>query len=731
MERRLAAVMIADVAGYSRLSNLDEEATRRRFLSDLAEVIQPSITKSHGRLVKTMGDGLLVEFPSVIEALHSAVDIQQAKAERQIGVSVEQRLNFRIGVNIGDVIVEGEDIHGDGVNIAARMQALADPGGIAISGTTYDQAKGKVPFHFLPLGEQRVKGIADPIRVYRVTTSKVGLISRSLQHKQFALLPAVASILTASAIAVLAWWGWGARTSPGLVAPSIVVLPFQTLSGNEEHGYLADGFSEDLTTALARIPGLFVVSRKAAFSYKNKTVDPLRVSEKLGVRYLLEGSVRKLGDNIRINAQLIDGHTAGHVWAERFDGQWSEVFALQDKVVERTADALKLRLVSSRGKADTAGGTSNPVAYDAYLRGSELEEQGTPGAIVEAESFYKQAIAVDPTFGLAAASLASLYWNADSTRAKALKLNWQEIDTKLREALRMAGHYPSPTYYQVTADLLVREHRSDDAVATLQRAIPLNPSDDWTYVALSDALSFNGKPRDARSYLGAAMRVDPGWTDWRYYQEALSEFGQGRYESAVAALEKIDSDGASPWPKFYGQHLLLSAYGHLGELEKAKAVKESLARMLGSTSDGPLTQLIAQQFFVYKNESDVLRLLEGLESAGVDPFVSRSDTKSWERLDGQAIERLFKGHTVAGSEITPNKHNFGLSVWQSGKFNAFFGNQGLSGTVWVQGDFLCLASSTQLTNCAAVLLNPRGSPSARNEYRAIFRWSELDFSVVN
>ena len=328
------------------------------------------------------------------------------------------------------------------------------------------------------------------------------------------------------------------------------------MSDDKQQAYLADGFTEDLTTELARIPGLFVISRNAAFAYKDKETKPAEIAAELGVRYLLEGSIRRAGDDMRINAQLIDGSTAGHIWAERFDGQWADVFALQDKVVGSIAGALKLRLVSGQGKADIAGGTSNPAAYEAYLRGSELESRNTPEDIVKAEAHYRQALQLDPNFGTAMAALAWLYWNADDQRVTALGLSRDELDDKLRESLDAAAKHPSPTYYQINADLLVRERKSDEAIAILQKAVAMDPSHPWTYEGLSQALIFNGRPKDARAYLDAAMRVDPGWTDWRHYQAGLADFGQGRFEEAVASLEKIDFGSPEPWPKFYGLHVL-------------------------------------------------------------------------------------------------------------------------------------------------------------------------------
>ena len=461
MERHLAAVLIADVVGYSRLSQIDEEGTRVRFQTDLNEVFQPKVTEHHGRLIKTIGDGILVEFHSVVDALRCAVETQQQKATRNAREPPEKRLDFRIGVNLGDIIVEGEDIHGDGVNIADRIQALAQPGGIAISGTAYDHVKSKVPVGYISLGEQKVKNITEPIRVYQVVLDPAAAGTtfgpQKKQRSWSVLAAAAATVLLFAGIGAL-WQPWQMADEPADVRnvatadtrPSLVVLPFDNLSSDAEQGYLADGITEDLTTELARLPGLFVVSRNAAFTYKEKATNPTQIASELGVRYILEGSIRRIGDDMRINAQLVDATTSGHMWAERFDGAWSDVFKLQDKMVGEIATALKLRLVSGQQAARIAGGTSNTAAYEAYLRGRELELREKPEDWVKAVRHYEQALALDPKFGNAAAALAWIYRDAQWTeaRSKELGLSVEETRAKADAYFAQAAMNPSPMYYQ-------------------------------------------------------------------------------------------------------------------------------------------------------------------------------------------------------------------------------------------------------------------------------------------
>ncbi len=308
--RRLAAILAADVAGYSRLMGADEEGTLERLKALRRELVDPKIAEHHGRIVKTTGDGMLVEFASVVDAVRCAVEVQQAMAERNTGVAADSRIELRIGINLGDVIVEGDDLYGDGVNIAARIEALADAGGVFVSNTVHDQVRDRLPFVFEDLGEQQVKNIARPVRVYRVRDAA----SLTLPSERRRSAPAL----------------------PLPDKPSIAVLPFANMSGDPEQEYFADGMVEEIITALSRIRWLFVIARNSSFTYKGQAVDVKQVGRELGVRYVLEGSVRKAGNRVRITAQLIDALTGTHLWADRFDGSLEDVFELQDKVaIER------------------------------------------------------------------------------------------------------------------------------------------------------------------------------------------------------------------------------------------------------------------------------------------------------------------------------------------------------------------------------------------------------------
>jgi len=336
IERRLAAILAADIAGYSRLMGADEERTLARLKAHRREHIDPKISEHRGRIVKTTGDGILIEFPSVIEAVSCAVAVQRGIAERNAGTPEEQRITFRVGVNLGDIIVEDGDIHGDGVNIAARLEGIAEPGGICISEDAFRQVRGRVDVEFEDIGEQSLKNIARPLRVYRV------LLQRPGQTRGQAL--------------------------PLPDKPSIAVLPFANMSGDPEQEYFADGMVEEIITALSRIRWLFVIARNSSFTYEGRAIDVKQVGRELGVRYVLEGSVRKAGGRVRITAQLIDATNGAHLWADRFDGSLEDVFELQDEVASGVAGVIEPALQAAETARSARRPTNDLTAYDLYLR---------------------------------------------------------------------------------------------------------------------------------------------------------------------------------------------------------------------------------------------------------------------------------------------------------------------------------------------------------------------------
>ncbi|MEE9479700.1 MAG: adenylate/guanylate cyclase domain-containing protein, partial [Kiloniellales bacterium] len=380
MERRLTTILAADVVGYSRLMGEDEAGTLVALKAHREAAINPKIAAHNGRIVKLMGDGLLTEFASVVEAVACAVEIQGAMAERNAEVPEDRRIQFRIGINVGDVMVEGDDIYGDGVNIAARLEGLAEPGGICVARNVFNQVKGKIDTAFEDLGEKEVKNIAEPVQVYRVSLS----------------LPETAALKTG-------------KTAPTLALPdkpSIAVLPFDNMSGDPDQAYFSDGMTEDIITELARFRSLFVIARNSSFAFRDRTTDVAEIGRQLGVQYVVEGSVRKAGNRVRVTAQLIDAATANHIWAERYDRDLDDIFAVQDEVVRTVVATLAGRLEQAGRESAKQKPPSNLGAYDFFLRGRNHFYHMTCSDNRTAQEMFAKAIELDPGYAPAHAGLA-------------------------------------------------------------------------------------------------------------------------------------------------------------------------------------------------------------------------------------------------------------------------------------------------------------------------------------
>nr|MBA3446970.1 guanylyl cyclase [Pseudaminobacter sp.] len=408
MDRRLTAILAADVVGYSRLMGEDEVGTLEGLKSCRRELIDPEIEKHHGRMIKLMGDGALVEFASVVDAVQCAAVIQRRMADRNKGIAEAGQIRFRIGVNLGDIIVEGDDIYGDGVNIAARLQAIAEPGGICISGTAFDHAAHKVDVGLSALGEQRLKNIADPIRVYRVLLDpgQSGKIVAA-PHRPGSWIRILAGIAVVLSIALLVGIFVWQRPST-LQRPSVAVLPFANLSGDPSQDYFADGITDDLITDLAKLSGLDVIARNSVFAYKGKPLVLADIGRDLGVRFVVEGSVRRTGDQIRLNAQLIDLATGDNLWASRFDREMAGVFAVQDEMSREIAKSLGLQPSATESARMARPPTANLEAYDTYLRAEREARTGRGDGLREALALYDKAQKLDPAFAEAFAADARL-----------------------------------------------------------------------------------------------------------------------------------------------------------------------------------------------------------------------------------------------------------------------------------------------------------------------------------
>ena len=541
--RRLAAIVSADVVGYSLLMGRDDSATLAGLKAHRRELIDPKIAEYGGRIVKTTGDGLLLEFPSVVDAVRCAVDVQRGMAERNAGVPPEQRIDLRIGINVGDIIIDDDDIFGDGVNVAARLQELAEPGGICVSGRVHEDAHGKLDIAFEDAGEQQLKNIARPVRVHRI------LLGEGAGRSELAT---------------------GTSTNLPLALPdrpSIAVLPFQNLSGDPEQEYFADGMVEEIITALSRIRWLFVIARNSSFTFKGQAVDVNRVGRELGVRYVLEGAVRRAGQRVRITAQLIEATTGEHLWADRFDGSLEDVFDLQNQVAVSVAGVIEPTLEAAEIRRSAARPTNDLTAYDLYLRAYSNSRSWQKEEIVPALDLLGEALKRDPRYGSALALAARCHtalhvngWTNDpaSNRCEGVDL--------ARRALGVAPD--DPVVLGNAAYVLAYFGEDiDAAIDLIDRALALNPSFAWGWMNGGFVRLWAGQPEPAITHFETSLRLSPrAETAAPFLGIGTAHFVARRFDDAKAMLLRSLQERPT-WPPTH--YYLASCYAHLGRLDEA------------------------------------------------------------------------------------------------------------------------------------------------------------------
>jgi adenylate cyclase len=577
VERRLAAIVAADVAGYSRLMGEDEAGTLARLRMHRRELIDPKVAEHQGRIVKTSGDGLLIEFPSVVEAVTCALAVQQAMAERNATSPERQRIVFRVGINLGDVIVEDGDIHGEGVNVAARLEAISEPGGIRVSGTVRDHIGDRLDVAFDDLGEQALKNIARPVRVYRVRPAAAQSTpnpSPTEDHPVLALPD----------------------------KPSIAVLPFQNMSGDPEQEYFADGMVEEIITALSRIRSLFVIARNSTFTYKGQSIDVKRVGRELGVRYVLEGSVRKGGGRVRITGQLIEAETGTHLWADRFDGSLEDVFDIQDKVASSVAGVIEPALQAAETARSARRPTSNLAAYDLYLRACEMFWVSTQ--VPEALRLLEQAIERDPRYGPALAWAAiCCYRLIDDGRSEDRESDRRKGLNFARRALDVSGDDPVVLANAGEA-LAVFGEDIGAMTALVDRALTLNPNYARGWHLSGNMRLAAGQPDIAIEYYETSLRLSPrariGSTSLVI---GVAHFLSRRFDEAVPKLRLAIQENPTRTTAY---RFLAACLAHMGRLDEAREIVERL-RAITSV-------VIAEASFYRKAEHREL-LVSGLRLA--------------------------------------------------------------------------------------------------------------------
>jgi adenylate cyclase len=598
--RRLAAILAADVAGYSRLMGLDEEGTHERYTSHLRELFTPKIKQHRGRIVKSTGDGMLAEFPSVIEAVLCAVEVQCGMGSRNIAVEEDKRVSFRIGINVSDVIAEPGDIFGDGVNIAARLEGLAEPNGICISSTVYEQIRDKLPYLFEDLGAQRVKNIARPLHAF------------ALRAETIASLP-VLNAPPARLLSAAKDLGLPQLRSSRL---SIVVLPFDNLSDDREQQYFADAVTEDVTTDLSRINDMVVISRNTALTYKDKPVDTRKIGRDLNVRYLLGGSVRRSGNRIRVNAQLIDTETDLHVWADRFDHDNDNLLSLQDEVTSKIAVALNLEMVG----AEAARPAEHPDAFDYVLRGraAAYNYRGlTRESFAEAMELFERGLAIDPTSVEARAWLALTL--TDSVLEQVSEMAAADIaraESLIEEVVVMSPRHRSVNF--VKGQILRARHQYEMAIPEYEAAIALDRNWVVAIAALGLCKLFTGAIEEAIPAQEQAIRLSPHdarLPNW-YWRIGMVHLLQSRTEEAISWLEKARTAN----PRLAGPRAwLVSAYALNGDLGRAEAELAEARRLSGDSRYATIAALKTARRYGAASINSLadMTFFAGLRKAGV------------------------------------------------------------------------------------------------------------------
>jgi len=582
VERRLSAILAADVVGYSRLIRRDEAGTLLALRTLREEVIQPKVGQHHGRIVKLMGDGLLAEFPSAIEAVECAIALQRMICERNAEVPQDRRVDYRMGINVGDIVVEDDDIYGDGVNVAARLEGLANRCGVCVSGTVFDHVKGRVDMEFVPLGERQVKNIDQPIRVYRIA------LDTDTEQPCAADLAAL-----------------GATALDPSHKPSVAVLPFDNRSGDAEQNYFADGITEEIITELSRFQSLQVIARNSVFAYKDQNASTEEIGRDLDVKFVVEGSVRRSGGRVRLNVQLVEAETGRQIWAEKYDRDLTDVFELQDELARAVVATLPGRIDSANVERVRRCKPRDMGVYDTLLRAKLLHHRGTREDNARALELLSGAIKIDPEFAPAYAWKACLVGQAwmrgylkpsEKTYFELLREveKGYEIDNNDIECVR------------ILCEFHIELKQWDEAQLFQDKAYQLNPNDPRILAQRGELLTWIGRPDEGLPWIEQAMRLDLYEAESFAHLLGRALFGLERYEDASRAFM------SAPANRYANQAYLAACYAHLAIAEKAKARAAEVVRL---KPDFTAKDFLASLY--YKEESDQARLLDGLSKAGL------------------------------------------------------------------------------------------------------------------
>ncbi|MCF6113157.1 adenylate/guanylate cyclase domain-containing protein [Mesorhizobium muleiense] len=580
MERRLAAIMAADVVGYSRLMGEDEEGTLARLMDWREKIVDPAVRKHKGRVFKSMGDGILAEFGSAVDAVRCGAEIQGVMSALKDTGPNHQRIQMRIGINLGDVIIKGDDIYGDGVNIAARLEALAEPGRVCVSAKVHDEVKGKVNLRFDDLGARSIKNIAEPVRIYRIVAERLAMSAA----------PSVSS------------WTHSEK-------PSIAVLPFDSMSSDRELEYFADGISEEIITALSRVPDLFVIARNSTFVYKGRAANVLRAAEELGVKFILEGSVRAAGNRVRVTAQLIEGASGRHLWAERYDGKLDDIFQVQDDITRNIALALQVKLTYGELARLWEGQTTNLSAWAKMVEGRKLFNEYDKTNVLAARRLFEEAVAIDPNYGGALVHLGLTHW---WEARYALEVDVEDALARAEEVigrLERLGNRDSGVHFLRGYVAFVRG-KHDTAINEIEEAMALSPSDTWVLSVLGQVCIFAGQPHRGIEALTQAMRLSPYHLDWQPYNLALGYAwaGQNEGEAIRMAEEYVRRLPTDPYG-YTNLAIVQAFFGHEAQAAAAIALLRPRSSGFGAKN--------LRRSELYKRPEDLDRVFTVLKEAGL------------------------------------------------------------------------------------------------------------------
>jgi len=731
---KLAVILHADVAGSTQLVQQDEQLAHER-IQDTFGRFSDTIGKYHGHVQELRGDALLAEFERASDAVTAALAFQSNHHDHLANLNDEIRPKIRVGIALGEVVIADSTVTGAGVVLAQRVEQLAEPGGLCITSAIHEALPNRMPFSFDNLGEQVLKGFDDHVRVYRVQLSPGESVPlpqqkshHQVSHKNWWQRIAIAMVVVLVTVAIGYWSKYPLPQEepaskenmafPLPDKPSIAVLPFTNMSGVAEQEYFADGMTESLITDLSKISGLFVIARNSSFSYKDQQVKIRQVAEELGVRYVLEGSVQRAGDQVRINVQLIDATTGGHLWADRYDGSLADIFALQDRVATKIVDAMSVTLTPQELEGLGSIGTSNAAAHDAYLQGLSFYLRNTPADNAKAEPHFKRAAELDPDFKRAYAALAKVYYkSAEPEYSMAIGIYGRKAIFLAYRNLEKSTGTDIIDAHVVRSRMALYKHQVDIALQEAERAIDLSSNDVEALKAKAEALIYSGNHLEGRKLANQAIRLDPTALAEPLYIIGLSHFADGSYDKAVDYIERaIEND---PKTNTYAR-LLVAAYGKLGKVKEAKEALVKFRKLWRWR----FWVALAVFYYPFQDDEVLKHLADGFEAAGV---AIRPQSRYWKfdrdtRLNGQEIKALVFGQTLKGRDFYDGGSRWNQKRTVDGKVShsgvpIHTGNPAIKdGESWIEDDRLCDRWSEMGGNITICVLIFRDSNGDENDY---------------